>query len=177
MTPDQRHYCMSQVHSSSTEPEVILRRALWRRGFRYRINDKRLPGKPDLVFPKYNSVVFVHGCFWHGHPNCKNYRIPKSNTAFWEIKISRNKERDQETWRKLEAKGWFVIIVWECELSKARLQETVKRVESEIRHNGESFISTKESRKEARILYLEERRQQREREQTLKDEINQKYRH
>ena len=107
----QRHHIMSQVHSFNTKPEMRLRFAIWRMGFRYLVNDKRLPGKPDIVLPKYRTVIFVHGCFWHGHKGCKKYTIPKTNTEFWTAKVSRNQERDQEVWRKLEAKGWSVIIV------------------------------------------------------------------
>ena len=172
---EQRHINMSHIRSSNTKPELVLRRALWQNGFRYRVNDTRLPGKPDIVLPKYRTVIFVHGCFWHGHDGCSQYAIPKSNTDFWVAKVARNKERDQETWRQLEAKGWSVIIVWECELKKARFLDTVNRVEAEIRHNGEILIAEKENRKEARALYLKERRQHNEREQALIEEINQKY--
>ena len=175
LTTEQRHLNMSHIHSFDTKPELALRRALWRKGFRYRVNDKRLPASPDIVLPQYKTVVFVHGCFWHGHEGCSKYTIPKTNTDFWVAKVSRNKERDQETWRQLEAKGWSVIIVWECELKKARFQDTVDRVVAEIRQNGEILRAAKESRKEARALYLEERRQHKEREQALKEEINQKY--
>ena len=118
---------MSHIHSASTKPELLLRKSLWRLGFRYRANDKRLPGKPDIVLPKYHTVIFVHGCFWHGHKDCPNYTVPKTNTEFWTKKITRNQERDQETWRQLEAKGWYVLIVWECELKKARYDDTVNR--------------------------------------------------
>lgn len=111
LTPDQRHRNMAAIHSTSTKPELILRHALWRKGFRYRLNDKRLLGRPDIVFPKYRTAIFVHGCFWHGHKGCKYYTVPKTNTDFWIAKISRNQGRDHEVWRQLEAKGWFVIIV------------------------------------------------------------------
>ena len=139
-TPEQRHHVMSQIHSSSTKPELHLRYALWRLGFRYRINDKRLPGSPDIVLPRYRTVVFVHGCFWHGHKGCKNYT-----------------ERDQEVWRKLEAKGWSVIIVWECELEKSRLDETVFNVAKEIKENGKLFNQRKEERRAERERYRHER--------------------
>lgn len=156
-TPEQRHHVMSQIHSSSTKPELRLRYALWRLGFRYRINDKRLPGSPDIVLPRYRTVVFVHGCFWHGHKGCKNYTVPKTNTEFWTAKVSRNQERDQEVWRKLEAKGWSVIIVWECELEKSRLDETVFKVAKEIKENGELFNQRKEERRAEREKWREER--------------------
>lgn len=96
MTPEQRHKIMSQVHSKNTSPERALRSALWNRGYRYRLYDKRLPGRPDIVLPKYRTVIFVHGCFWHGHKDCKNYTVPKTNTEFWVDKVARNQERDQE---------------------------------------------------------------------------------
>lgn len=127
-------------------------------GFRYRINDKRLPGSPDIVLPRYRTVVFVHGCFWHGHKGCKNYTVPKTNTEFWVAKVSRNQERDQKVWRKLEAKGWNVIIVWECELKKSRLEDTVFRVAQEIRANGELFNQRKEERRVERERWKRERK-------------------
>ena len=117
---------MSQIHSSSTKPELKLRRALWSLGFRYRVNEKRLPGKPDIVLPKYRTVVFIHGCFWHGHKGCKYYTVPKTNTEFWKAKVVRNQERDQEEWRQLEAKGWAVIIVWECQLKPSVREKTLE---------------------------------------------------
>ena len=168
---------MSQVHSASTKPEVTLRRALWRKGFRYRVNDRRLPGSPDIVLPKYRTVIFVHGCFWHGHKDCKNYTVPKTNTGFWTAKIARNQQRDQDTWRQLEAKGWYVLIVWECELKKARFDDTLNHVASAIKQNGQTYDSLQASRKKARALYVEERRQQKEHEAALKSEIRDKFSH
>ena len=170
-TPEQRHRNMAAVHSTSTKPELNLRRALWRQGFRYRVNDKRLPGKPDIVLPKYRSVVFVHGCFWHGHKDCKYYSVPKTNKEFWVAKVARNQERDQEVWRKLEAKGWSVIIVWECQLKKAVLEDTVNRVAAEIRHNGEILRCAQNDRRKAREEYRLERKIRKEREQSLLEEI------
>ena len=175
MTPSQRHRNMAAIHSSSTGPELVLRHALWHRGFRYRVNDKRLPGKPDIVLPKYKTVIFVHGCFWHGHKDCKNYTIPKTNTEFWTAKIARNQQRDQETWRQVEAKGWSVIIVWECELKKDRQQETVEATASTILRNGEILRAAQDDRKKARALYREERRRKKLREQALTEELHQKF--
>ena len=170
-TQSQRHVIMSHIHGEDTMPERSLRKALWRKGFRYRLNDKHLPGKPDIVFPKYRTAIFVHGCFWHGHKGCKYYTIPKTNTDFWIAKISRNQERDQEVWRQLEAKGWFVIIVWECQLKTARLQETAEAVASEIRKNGEIYQSIQSDRKIARASYLQERRIHKEHVTSLLTEI------
>lgn len=167
----RRHEIMSHIRGEDTTPERCLRYALWRKGFRYRLNDKRLPGKPDIVFPKYRTVIFVHGCFWHGHKGCKYYTIPKTNTNFWVAKISRNQERDQEVWRQLEAKGWFVIIVWECQLKKGKLQETVEVVINEIRKNGEIYRSIQSDRKIARASYLEGRKIHKEHVSSLLTEI------
>lgn len=151
LSPAQRHYTMSQIRSSNTKPEVRLRHILWSQGFRYRVNDKRLPGKPDIVLPKYHSVIFVHGCFWHGHGGCRKYSIPKTNTEFWINKVKRNQERDQEDWRKLEAKGWHVIIVWECELEKSRYQGTIHRVVADIVENRAQYLQRQKERNEERI--------------------------
>ena len=175
MTPEQRYKCMSSVHSSSTKPELLLRRRLWRLGYRYRVNDKRLPGKPDIVLPKYRTVVFVHGCFWHGHKGCNNYSVPKSNTDFWKDKITRNQERDQETWRKLEAKGWAVIVVWECQLKKATIEETIAQVEAEIKQNGESLRIMQDERRKSRERYQQDRRLLKEREIILRKELEKQF--
>ena len=149
---------MSNIHSSSTKPEVKLRKELWSKGFRYRKNDKRLPGSPDIVLPKHRTVIFIHGCFWHGHKGCKYYTIPKTNTVFWVEKVKKNQNRDEDVWRQLEAKDWSVIIVWECELKKERFAETVKRVEKEIISNGELYRYYEEERKLNRQQWLSERR-------------------
>lgn len=157
LTHEQRYRCMSSIHSKNTKPEVVLRNALWHQGFRYRKNDKKLPGSPDIVLPKYKAVVFVHGCFWHGHRNCKNYRIPKTNIEFWASKIARNQEHDQQVWRDLESLGWRVIIVWECELKKTRLIGTIQRVKDEIIKAGYQYNELIAARKIERIKQKEER--------------------
>lgn len=128
MTPSQRHYCMSRIKGKDTRPEMRVRRYLHGHGFRYSLHSKRLPGKPDLVLRKYNSVIFIHGCFWHGHPGCPEFRPPKSNEEFWKEKVRRNKERDAAEIGTLEALGWNVIIVWECELKKARFEASMERL-------------------------------------------------
>ena len=171
LAPDQRHRNMAAIHSASTKPELKLRHALWNQGFRYRVNDKKLPGKPDIVLPKYRTVIFIHGCFWHGHKDCKNANIPKSNTEFWKTKITRNQQRDQEVWRQLEAKGWAVIIVWKCQLNKAVFNDTLHRVEDEILRNGEILRSAQDDRRKAREAYRQERKARKERESALKEEI------
>ena len=145
---------MAHNRAKNTTPEITLRHALWHRGIRYRMNDKRLPGKPDIVLPKYNTVIFIHGCFWHGHKGCKHYTVPKTNTDFWISKVDRNQERDQRVWRELEAAGWSVIIVWECELKKAVLNGTINRVEAEIKCAGMKHQQLINDRKEERARVL-----------------------
>lgn len=171
MTKEDRSVRMSHIHFASTKPELCLRHALWNLGFRYRVNVKRLPGSPDIVLPKYRTVIFVHGCFWHGHNNCKTSHIPETNTDFWMAKIARNQERDQEVWRQLEAKGWFVVIVWECQLKKAVLDETITQVKAEILHNGELLRCSQVNRRKAMEAYRQEMRARKEREATLKAEL------
>ena len=165
---------MAAIHSASTKPELKLRFSLWRIGFRYLVNDKRLPGSPDILLPRYRTVIFVHGCFWHGHNGCKYYTVPKTNTEFWVAKVARNKERDQEVWRKLEAKGWYVIIVWECQLKKGRIDETVERVAAEIVKNGEAYQAEQELRRKVREEYICEQRIRKEKERNLMKEVAQK---
>ena len=171
LTPEQRHKNMAAIHSVSTKPEVKLRKELWRKGFRYRKNDKRLPGSPDIVLPKYRTVIFVHGCFWHGHKGCNKYTVPKTNTDFWVEKVAWNRQRDQEVWRQLEAKDWSVMIVWECELEKKRFDETIDRVEKEIIENGRLHEQRQHERKLLREQRLKERREQKARQEALLSEI------
>ena len=116
LSPQQRHECMSHIRSTSTKPEIRLRKELWKKGFRYRKNDKRLPGSPDIVLPKYKTAIFVNGCFWHMH-DCPDFVLPKSNLDYWLPKLQRNKKRDAENADKLLALGWRVITIWTCELS------------------------------------------------------------
>ena len=117
---------MAAIHSLDTKPEMIVRRGLWKRGFRYRLNHKRLPGHPDLVLRKYKTCIFINGCFWHGHEGCKYYTIPKTNTEFWVKKIARNQDRDLEVKHKLNQMGWNCITVWECELKPAKREATLQ---------------------------------------------------
>ena len=128
MTPEQRHRCMSNIHSRNTKPEIQVRKELFRLGFRYRVNVKNLYGHPDIVLPKFKTAIFVNGCFWHGHENCKKSNIPKTNTDFWKDKIIYNQKRDKDNISKLQGEGWNVIVVWECELSKARFDDTIARI-------------------------------------------------
>ena len=158
LTSEQRHYNMSRIRSANTKPELVLRHALWQGGYRYRINDRKLPGKPDIVLPKYRTVIFVHGCFWHGHIGCERFVIPQTNTEFWSSKIHKNQERDQDCWRQLEAKGWNIIVVWECEITKKRLLETISHIQNELRSNLERENLHDKERREVRALYFEERK-------------------
>lgn len=116
VSPEQRSYNMSLIRSKDTKPEVFIRSLLHRLGFRFRKNVKNLPGKPDIVLPKYKSVIFVHGCFWHQHKKCKRSNIPKSNMDFWKSKLNKNVKRDTEHQAELKKAGWKIKIVWECEL-------------------------------------------------------------
>jgi len=137
---------MSKIRSKDTKPELALRKALFARGFRYRVNDKHLVGKPDIVLPKYKTVIFLHGCFWHRHEGCKYAYTPKTNTEFWVDKITSNRERDTINLKKLTALGWNVITVWECEIRhtyKHDLASLINRVEAEILENSLQKLSVK----------------------------------
>jgi len=120
---DVRSYNMSRIKSSNTSPEAVVRKFLFSKGLRYRKNDSRLPGKPDIVLPKFKKVVFVHGCFWHAHDNCDRFKWPKSNLLYWKPKLFKNKQRDIDNEEKLRTLGWDVIVVWECELKTQELRE------------------------------------------------------
>lgn len=132
-TPEQRSRNMSAIHSKNTKPEEVVRKYLFGQGFRYRKNDSRYPGKPDIVLPKYKTVIFVNGCFWHAHKGCKYFVWPKNNAEFWKNKISGNVERDRRNIESLIASGWRVIIVWECELKTAKRRETLEALCASIR--------------------------------------------
>ena len=138
---------MAAIHSKDTKPEIIVRRGLWKRGFRYRLNHKRLPGHPDLVLRKYRTCIFVNGCFWHGHhvvvdvkgeknevKSSECCKIPKTNRDFWVAKICRNKERDKEEQRKLAEMGWHCITVWECDLKPSKREETLESIAFTLNH-------------------------------------------
>ena len=117
LTPEQRHRCMSRIRGKDTKPEMTVRRYLHAHGYRFRIHVRRLPGTPDIVMRKYHVVIFVNGCFWHGHEDCGMYVVPKSNVEFWRNKIERNKERDVRVAEQLRKMGWHVIRIWECQLT------------------------------------------------------------
>lgn len=143
LTPEQRHKCMSRVHSTATKPEMLVRRWLWGHGYRYRLNVTSVPGKPDIVMRKYRTAIFVNGCFWHGHEGCSRFLIPKSNSDFWRTKIEYNKARDQKNYNVLNQAGWQVIVVWECQLRKNLLENTMQKVAVALNRNLLRFIKCK----------------------------------
>ena len=162
MTAEQRHRCMSHIRSRDTKPELKVRRWLWHHGYRYRLNVKSVPGKPDIVMRPYRTAIFVNGCFWHGHnvqfstaliensklksekaadpgaaliENSACCKIPQSNRAFWVAKIRRNQERDQRNYQLLQENGWQVIVVWECQLTPKQIEHTMREVELLLNNN------------------------------------------
>ena len=120
-----RSYNMSRIKGKNTKPEMLVRRFLHAHGFRYKLHDKTLPGKPDIVLPKYRTVIFVHGCFWHGHEGCRYYVIPKTRTEWWVAKISRNKTNDTKAAGELKQTGWRIIDLWECDLKPTKIEDTL----------------------------------------------------
>ena len=134
MTKEQRHRCMSRIRSKNTKPVILVRHYLFAHGFRYRVNVKRLPGTPDIVLRKYRTVIFINGCFWHGHEGCKLFVMPKTNTDFWRKKIERNQERDMEERIQLRMMGWHVIVLWECELKPKTKDATLESLVQTLHH-------------------------------------------
>ncbi len=133
MTPEQRHLCMSHIRSRDTKPEILVRRWLWHYGYRYRLNVRSIAGTPDIVLSRYRTVIFINGCFWHGH-DCDKFRLPKSNTEFWRKKIERNRNRDNENFIKLRAEGWHVVVLWECQLSRQNFFITMQALDYRLSH-------------------------------------------
>lgn len=128
-----RSYNMSRIKGKNTKPEILVRKFLFANGFRYRLHVKNLPGKPDIVLPKYKTVIFVNGCFWHGHKGCRYFLLPKTRTEWWLQKISDTQSRDKLAKQELENLGWKVIVIWECELKKKCLSVTLSGLISEIK--------------------------------------------
>lgn len=126
LTKEQRHHCMSAIKGKNTKPEILVRKFLFARGFRYRLNHPRLPGHPDIVLRKYKTCIFVNGCFWHKHEGCKYFVVPKTRTEFWLNKINRNQERDKEVKKQLAKMGWHSITIWECELKPSKKDKTLE---------------------------------------------------
>ena len=133
--PEIRSYNMSRIKGKNTKPELIVRKFLFANGFRYRLHDKKLPGKPDIILKKYNTVIFVNGCFWHGHERCKYFRLPSTNPEWWEKKINDTKERDRKYHDKLIKDGWNVIVLWECQLKKNTAESTLKSLLETLTNN------------------------------------------
>ncbi|MEP7197979.1 MAG: DNA mismatch endonuclease Vsr [Saprospiraceae bacterium] len=125
---EQRSYNMSRIKGKDTKPEMLVRKFLHANGFRYKLHDKKLPGKPDIVLPKYKTAIFVHGCFWHGHEGCKYYVVPKTKTEWWLNKISRNKVNDEKAVKVLRKDGWRIINVWECDLRPQKLKKKLLKI-------------------------------------------------
>ena len=134
-SPEIRSFNMSRIHGRNTKPEEIVRKYLFSQGFRYRKNDRRLPGKPDIVLPKYKTVIFVNGCFWHVHKGCKYFVWPRNNAEFWKEKLGKNAIRDQHNYAYLERQGWRVLIVWECELKPLLREDRLNRLTEELKAN------------------------------------------
>lgn len=134
LTKEQRHRNMAAIHGKNTKPEILVRKFLFSRGFRYRLNHPRLPGHPDIVLKKYRTCIFVNGCFWHGHEGCRYYRLPKTNVDFWKNKIEQNKIRDKKEQRQLANMGWHCITVWECQLKPLVRDQTLESLAYTLNH-------------------------------------------
>lgn len=173
MTPPspQVSYTMSRIRSKDTSPEKIVRHFLYHSGFRYRLNVHKLPGTPDFVLRKWHTIIFVNGCFWHGHKGCKYHTIPKTNTDYWQEKIRHNIERDEVTTELLQAMGWRVITVWECELKPDKREATLTSLAAQIRDNRQSWLVEKEIRRARRKRNALRQQQARERYDSLIAEI------
>jgi DNA mismatch endonuclease (patch repair protein) len=156
LSTQQRHKNMAAIHSKNTKPEMIVRRWLWSHGYRYRLNVKSVPGKPDIVMRRFRTAIFVNGCFWHGHGVSLNIehgpltiessaccKIPKTNREFWVKKITRNQERDQQNYRILQENGWHTIVIWECQLKPKLLEQTMQQVERQLNKNFLSIYQRK----------------------------------
>lgn len=172
LNTQQRHHCMSRIRGKDTKPELLVRKGLHARGFRFRLQDRKLPGRPDIVLPKYGVAIMVNGCFWHGHKGCRYATKPKSNVEFWEAKIARNKHRDEVTAAHLEALGWTVIVVWECELrGKETAEARIQTLAEEIRSSGELKKQKEDRRRLSRATAKRERELLLERQATLEKEV------
>lgn len=175
MTEHQRHECMSHIRSKDTTPEVAVRSELFRRGFRFRKNVRTLPGTPDIVLPRYRTVIFINGCFWHGHKGCRIYRLPKTNVQFWTDKIERNRNRDLLNIQRLESLEWNVITIWECQLAKSALTATMDTFENEIRSNEAKWEAYRNRRRQDRQFALEQARKRREIAALIEAELDEQF--
>lgn len=176
LTPAQRRHCMSSIRGKDTKPEILVRKGLHARGFRFRLQERKLPGKPDLTLPKYGVAVMVNGCFWHGHEGCRYATKPQSNSEFWDAKIARNRHRDEVTTAHLEALGWTVITVWECELKgKEAARARIDALAEEIRRAGAEHEAVRSCRRKDREAWRQEREQMMKRRSELEEEIRRMY--
>lgn len=132
-----RSYNMSKIRGKDTKPEMLVRKFLFSEGLRYRLHDKSLPGKPDLIFPKHRKVIFINGCFWHGHEDCKYFVVPKTRTDWWLSKINTNKSKDAENIAELQRQKWDIITVWECDLKAHKREQTLKSILEEFKNTNE----------------------------------------
>ncbi len=130
---ETRSHNMSRISGKDTKPEMLVRKFLHANGFRYSLHRKDLPGKPDIVLPKYKTLIFVHGCFWHAHEGCKYFKIPKTRTQWWKEKLLANRERDQKHIQQLKEMDWTVIVIWECELKPDIFQETFEQLIEDLK--------------------------------------------
>ena len=175
-TPEQRRYCMSRIRGKDTKPEILVRKGLHARGFRFRLQDRKLPGRPDIVLPKWGVAIMVNGCFWHGHKGCRYATRPKANTEFWDAKIARNRHRDEVTSAHLEALGWTVITIWECELKgKDAVKARLDSLTDEIHQAGERRQKLMQQRKVSRSTARKEREDILARQAKLEAEIKSMY--
>ncbi len=166
MTPEERSILMGKIRGKNTKPELLVRSMLHRCGYRYSLHNKALPGKPDIVLRKHKTVVFVHGCFWHRHPDCKVASMPKSNTAFWQDKFERNVANDKKHRRALETLGWKVIVVWACELKDPEkvLRRLLKELTAERADEKFRYPPAEETlliAAEAKAKYITQRKKRR----------------
>ena len=175
MTPEQRHDCMTSIHSEDTRPEQAVRRELWHRGYRFRKCVRTLPGTPDIVLPKYRTCIFVNGCFWHGHKGCSKFVMPKTRTEFWVNKIARNQERDLVNIQRLESIGWSAITVWECELGKSSIENTMEKIESMLEENRTKWEAYQAHRRESRKFAIEQARRRREVNAIIEAELKKRF--
>jgi len=176
LTSLQRHKCMSSIRGKNTKPEILVRKGLHACGFRFRLHNKKLPGSPDIVLPKYGVAIMVNGCFWHGHKGCRYATKPKSNVEFWETKIARNRHRDEVTTAHLEALGWTVITIWECELrTSSLLDDRLNTLTEEIRRAYETKRIKDRDKRQSRVLARKEREERLRRQTKWEAEINSLY--
>ena len=176
LTSNQRKYCMSRIRGKNTKPEILVRKGLHARGFRFRLHNKKLPGSPDVVLPKYGVAIMINGCFWHGHRGCRYATRPKSNVEFWESKIARNRHRDEVTEAHLLALGWHVITIWECELRGA--DNTAERIDKLVKEICDAGLMKQKRDEQTKVSRMEAKRRLQEylaKQVKLDNELNSLY--